>query len=70
LVAATACSGPASIGSTSSDAAAAGDVSSLTIASVSAPAVRATCVAVTRSGLRPDCDTTTNSASRMSGGRR
>ena len=38
-------------------------------ATQAAPRLRAACVAFTRSGLRPDCDTTTNRASRNCSGR-
>src|SRR5262249_12706427 len=70
LVAATECSAPALIGKTSSDALAAGDFSSLTMASVTAPNLRASSVALMRSGLRPDCETTAKRAPWKSGGRR
>jgi hypothetical protein len=56
LVAATECSGPASIGTTNSASSATGDDVALTMAIVRAPAARADLVAVIRSGLRPDCD--------------
>src|SRR5262245_26121510 len=70
LVAATASSGPASIGTTNSAASLTGDGTALTIATVGGPAARADCVAATRSGLRPDCEITMNSAFRNASGLR
>ena len=62
LVAATECSLPASIGTTNSASSATGDDVALTMAMVRAPAARADRVAAIRSGLRPDCEITMNSA--------
>src|ERR1700751_5030538 len=68
LVAATECSGPASIGRRNSAASATGELTALTIATVRAPDSRADCVAATRSGLRPDWEITMNSAFRKASG--
>ena len=54
----------ASMGMTNSAACATGDDVALTMAMVRAPAARADLVAATRSGLRPDCEMTMNSALR------
>src|SRR5437764_15054228 len=70
LVAGSEGSGPASIGMTNSAASATGDGTALTIATVRAPDARADCVAATRSGLRPDCEITMNSALRNVSGLR
>src|SRR5205085_10639399 len=64
LVAATECSGPASIGMTNSAALATGEGTALTIATVRAPDARADCGAATRSGPPPDWEITMNSAFR------
>src|SRR5882672_4278332 len=70
FVAATECSAPASIGTTNSAAVATGDDVAFTIATVRAPDARADLVAATRSGLRPDCEITMNSAFRSISGLR
>ena len=70
LVAATECSRPASMGMTNSALSATGEAAALTIATVRAPASRAARVAATRSGLRPDCEITMNSALRSLSGTR
>src|SRR5882762_5705208 len=66
FVAATARSGPAPTGSVNSQARATGDVTSFTMAIVSAPLFLADRAPVTRSGLRPDCDMTMKTAFRIS----
>src|SRR5439155_3923713 len=62
------CSWPASIGTTNSASSATGDDVALTMAMVRAPAARADLVAAIRSGLRPDCEITINSAWRSING--
>ena len=52
------------MGMTNSAASATGEAGALTMAMVRAPAARADLVAAIRSGLRPDCEITMNSASR------
>src|ERR1700738_544623 len=66
FVAATERSGPAPIGSVNSQAKATGDVTSFTIAIVSALLFLADSAPATRSGLRPDCDMTMKRASCIS----
>ena len=70
LVAATARSSPASIGSVSSAASANGLAGSLTRATVKLPAARAARTGSTTSGLRPLCDTARVSAREKSSGAR
>ena len=60
FVAATLSSGPAAIGSTTSDADARALCGSLTMATVSAPAARAALVISIRSSLDPDCEMVRN----------
>src|ERR1700755_1732732 len=56
LVAATLCSGPAHRGIVKSAACASGELSTLTRATIMAPAVLALATVASRSGLAPDCE--------------
>jgi hypothetical protein len=68
LVAATACSGPATVSITSSAASASGESPSLVMARVNAPWRRPSSTTLMMSGDCPDCETATTSESPIFGG--